>query len=115
MVVFGVASLVEDPNEKVEALKAFTEHIIPGRWSDTRQPTRQEIVGTLVLSLPLTEASAKIRTGSPSDDEADYTLPFWAGELPLRMIAAEPVADPRLANGVDLPVYIKQYSRVLRE
>ena len=115
VVVFGMASLVDDASEKVEALKAFTEHIIPGRWSDTRQPTRQEIAGTLVLSLPLTEASAKVRTGSPHDNEADYSLPFWAGELPLRLLATEPVADPRLADGIELPTYIQKYSRGLRE
>ncbi|MCG8363891.1 MAG: pyridoxamine 5'-phosphate oxidase family protein [Pseudanabaenales cyanobacterium] len=111
VVVFGVASMVEDYNEKEEALKAFTEHIIPGRWADTRQPTRQEIAGTLVLSLPLVEASAKVRTGSPIDNEADYVLPIWAGELPLHLIANEPVPDPRLADGIDLPTYVKQYSR----
>ena len=111
VVVFGVASMVEDYNEKEEALKAFTEHIIPGRWADTRQSTRQEIAGTLVLSLPLVDASAKVRTGSPIDNEADYVLPIWAGELPLHLIANEPVPDPRLADGIDLPTYVKQYSR----
>ena len=113
VVVFGVASRVEDANQKVEALKAFTEHIIPGRWSDTRQPTRQEIAGTLVLSLPLTEASAKIRTGPPIDDEADYALPIWAGELPLSLTVTKPIPDPQLTDEIDPPTYIKQYSRVL--
>ncbi len=111
VVIFGAATLVQDATEKLEALKAFTEHIIPGSWSTVRLPTPQEIAGTLVLSLPLTEASAKIRTGAPADDEADYALPLWAGELPLRLMAIAPVPDPRLLPGIEPPAYVQNYAR----
>ena len=111
VVVFGTASLVEREEEKWEALKAFTDHIIPGRWAEVRQPTHQEVTGTLVLSLALTEASAKMRSGAPSDDEADYALPVWAGELPLKMTPLPPIADPRLARNTPLPDYVQGYGR----
>jgi nitroimidazol reductase NimA-like FMN-containing flavoprotein (pyridoxamine 5'-phosphate oxidase superfamily) len=93
VVVFGTATRVDDADAKMNALEAFTEHITPGRWSQVRVPTPQELSGTLVLSLPLTEASAKIRTGPPVDDDADYDLPVWAGELPLSITAQSPIAD----------------------
>lgn len=111
VVVFGKAMVVEDAAEKLAALKAFTEHIIPARYSEVRPPTRQEIAGTLVLSLPLTEASAKVRTGPPIDDEADYALPVWSGELPLRLTAITPIPDPRLSPGIELPPYLQNYTR----
>ncbi len=115
VVVFGRAEVVEDAAEKIAALKAFTEHVIPGRWSELRPATQQEIAGTLVLSLPLNEASAKVRTGPPKDDEADYELPIWAGELPLRLAPLAPVADPRLSVNVDVPSSVQHYSRSLLE
>lgn len=111
VVIFAQATVVEDAEEKFTALKAFTEHIVPDRWSELRQPTRQEVAGTLVLSLPITEASAKVRSGPPVDDEADYALPVWAGEIPLRLTAAPPVADPRLSPAIPLPDYVQQYDR----
>jgi uncharacterized protein len=111
VVIFGKARLVETPAEKMDALKAFTEHIIRDRWSEVRSPTAPELAGTLVLALSLEEASAKIRTGPPVDDEADYTLPIWAGELPLRLVAAAPVNDPRMVPVVALPGYIRGYDR----
>jgi hypothetical protein len=111
VVVFGQATLVEDAEEKLEALKAFTEHVMRDRWAQVRPPNRQELAGTLVLALPLTEASAKIRSGAPADDEADYELPVWAGELPLRLTTLEPVADPRLATGTVLPTHVQNYHR----
>jgi hypothetical protein len=111
VVIFGKATVVEAATEKLEALRAFTEHIVPGRWAEVRSPTAQELAGTLVLSLPLTEASAKVRTGPPSDDEADYALPVWAGELPLRLTTLTPVADPQLPPEVELPAYVQEYSR----
>jgi uncharacterized protein len=111
VVIFGTAMMVEDPDEKMTALKAFTEHIIRDRWSEVRPPTPPELAGTSVLALSLTEASAKIRTGPPVDDEADYALPVWAGELPLRLIADAPVADPRLLDGIAVPDYIRAYDR----
>ncbi|MGJ3254570.1 MAG: pyridoxamine 5'-phosphate oxidase family protein [Elainellaceae cyanobacterium] len=111
VMVFGTATVVEDADTKLNALQAFTEHIVPGRWSQVRVPTRQELLGTLVLSLPLTEASAKVRTGPPVDDDADYDLPVWAGELPLSVLAQSPIADPRLPSGIDIPLNVATYSR----
>jgi hypothetical protein len=96
VVVFARARLVTDPVEKVEALRAFTEHVLPGRWAEVRQPNASELAATKVLALPLDEASAKVRTGPPIDDEADYALPVWAGVVPIRMERGEPVADGRV-------------------
>jgi uncharacterized protein len=111
VVMFGQATLVEDPEEKLAALQAFTEHIVPDRWAAVRPPTPQEIAGTLVLSLPITEASAKVRSGPPSDDEADYALPIWAGEIPLQLTAGIPIADPRLDSSTELPAHVQHYGR----
>lgn len=111
VVVFGTATTVQDPQEKLAALHAFTEQIIPGRWAEVRSPSPQEIAGTLVLSLPLVEASAKVRSGAPIDDEADYQLPVWAGELPLQLVASAPIADPRLRSEIELPTYVQNYDR----
>jgi hypothetical protein len=111
VVIFGTASIVSNPEEKLEALHAFTEHVVPGRWEEVRQPSRSELTGTLVLSLPLVEASAKVRTGPPSDDEADYSIPVWAGEIPLRVVADAPIDDSRLQPEIVLPSYAKNYSR----
>lgn len=100
VVVFAKARLVTDPAEKLEALRAFTEHVLPGRWAEVRQPSERELNATSVLVLPLDEASAKVRTGPPIDDEADYSLPVWAGVIPIRMELGEPVADGRVLPGV---------------
>ena len=111
VVILGVARLVEDEAEKLAALRAFTEHIVPGRWADVREPTQQELRATSVLSLPLAEVSAKIRTGPPLDDEDDYALPVWAGELPLQMVAGAPLADTPTPAGIDVPEYLLHYDR----
>lgn len=111
VVIFGSARTVTDPDEKWQALKAFTEHVVPQRWSEVRPPTPQELKGTLVLALPLTEASAKIRTGPPVDDEADYQQPVWAGVLPLTLTTAPAIPDPRLLSGLTLPNYVQNYVR----
>lgn len=111
VVIFGQAMVVDNPEEKLAALKAFTEHIVPDRWDAVRPPTPQEIAGTLVLSLPIEEASAKVRSGPPSDDEADYALPIWAGEIPLSLTAGIPVADRRLSSGIELPMHVQGYRR----
>ncbi|HEV2859608.1 MAG TPA: pyridoxamine 5'-phosphate oxidase family protein [Pyrinomonadaceae bacterium] len=111
VVVFGRAELVEDPAEKMEAMRVFTEHVVRGRWDDVREPTPQELNATLVLRLPLAEASAKVRTGPPVDDEEDMALPVWAGELPLRVVASEPVADPHTGDGLAVPSYLLDYER----
>lgn len=111
VVVFGTAEVVSDPEEKLNALYAFTEHVIPGRWQEVRQPNPHELAGTLVLALPLVEASAKIRTGAPIDDEADYSLPIWAGEIPLRIVADTPINDPRLEPGIASPANVQNHHR----
>ncbi len=111
VVVFGEAEWVSDPADKAAALKAFTEHVVPGRWDALRPMTEPEVKGTTVLALPLTEASAKIRTGPPVDDEADYELPIWAGVLPLGLQAGAAVVDPKLGDGVELPEAIAHWRR----
>ena len=111
VVVFGTATLVEDADEKNSALFAFSEHVIPGRWNEAREPTSEELTMTSVLALELTEASAKVRTGPPIDDEEDYSLPVWAGVIPLRLTAGEPIKDPRLPDDIVVPSYVKNYQR----
>ena len=111
VVVFGRASEVTDPREKLEALRAFTDHVVPGRWREARRPARRELDETKVLSLPLDEASAKVRTGPPVDKEDDYDLPVWAGVIPLRTSAGAPMADPRNIAGVDVPASVRDYCR----
>jgi uncharacterized protein len=111
VVIFGRATLVEEREEKMAALLALSEHFVRGRWADVREPTEQEMKQTTVLSLPLVEASAKVRTGPPLDDEEDYAMDVWAGVIPLRLVAGEPLADPRLAEGIQVPVYAREYKR----
>jgi nitroimidazol reductase NimA-like FMN-containing flavoprotein (pyridoxamine 5'-phosphate oxidase superfamily) len=111
VVIFGRATLVEEREEKLAALLALSEHIVRGRWAEVREPTEQEMRQTTVLSLPLVEVSAKVRTGPPLDDEEDYALPVWAGVLPLRLETGEPVKDPRLPEGVAVPDYVLNYKR----
>ncbi len=111
VVIFGTAQLVEDAAEKLNALKAFTEHVIPGRWAEVREPNEQELKGTTVLALPLAEASAKIRSGLPKDDEEDMALPVWAGELPLHTVTGAPVADEFTPAAIPLPDCVLHYDR----
>lgn len=111
VVIFGKASLVEDSDDKSAALFAFSEHVIPGRWNEVREPTPEELTMTSVLAMELTEASAKVRTGPPLDDEEDYLLPVWAGVIPLQLSSGEPIRDPRLPDDIPLPVYVKNYQR----
>ena len=111
VVVFGRARLVDDPEEKNNALFAFSEQVVPGRWDDVRLPTDSELKQTTVLCLPLSEASAKVRTGPPVDDEEDYALPMWAGVVPLKLVAEAPIGDPRLPEGVAVPEYAVNYKR----
>jgi len=108
VVVFGRPEPVEDVSEKRQVLRLFTEKLIPGRWDDVRSPTAQELKATGVLRLPLTECSAKIRTGGPLDDEEDYELPVWAGTIPLQLTAGKPRPDDKLLAGVELPGYLKR-------
>jgi uncharacterized protein len=111
VVILGTARLVEEPAEKMEALRLFTEHVMKGRWDDVRLPTEQEMKATTVLAIPLEEVSAKVRTGGPVDDEADYSLPVWAGVLPLETVAKEPVPDAQRKNDPPLPDYLKNHTR----
>jgi hypothetical protein len=103
-------SVVQDRAEKWNVLHALTEHLIPGRWADIRVPTEQELRQTLVLAIPIHEASAKVRAGPPIDDEPDYDLPAWAGVIPLRLAASDPVPEPRLKPGVEPPAYATNYA-----
>ena len=111
VVILGRATLVEEREEKYAALLALSEHFVRGRWADVREPTELEMKATTVLSVPIVEASAKIRSGPPLDDEEDYALPVWAGVVPLRIEAGEPVKDPRLPDGVEVPAYATNYKR----
>jgi len=111
VVILGTARLVDDPAEKMEALRLFTEHIMKGRWEQIRWPNEQELKGTTVLALPIEEVSAKVRTGDPKDDEEDYELPIWAGVLPLPVVPATPIPDSRLKPGIPVPENVTKYSR----
>jgi nitroimidazol reductase NimA-like FMN-containing flavoprotein (pyridoxamine 5'-phosphate oxidase superfamily) len=115
LVVLGNAVVVEGVEQKLEALRVISEHIIPGRWDDVRQPTAQELKATTVLRLPITEFSAKVRTGPPKDDEGDYDFPTWAGIIPLEIAAGSPLADGRLMAGQEIPEYAENYSRTKRD
>ncbi len=111
VVIFGKASLVEDPAGKWEALQVFTEHVARGRWQEVRQPSEKELQSTTVLAIPLEEVSAKVRTGPPIDDEEDYALPVWAGVLPLDLTPQAPVADDRLPKEIAVPESVRRYTR----
>ncbi|MEL6491389.1 MAG: pyridoxamine 5'-phosphate oxidase family protein [Cyanobacteria bacterium J06621_3] len=111
VVLFGRAQAVNEPAEKMQALKAFTEHVMKGRWDEVRSPSAEELAATCVLSLPIDAASAKIRTGPPIDAEADYDLNIWAGVLPLRQVAGVPISDPRLPAEIPAPDAVSDYTR----
>ncbi|HXM23795.1 MAG TPA: pyridoxamine 5'-phosphate oxidase family protein [Terriglobales bacterium] len=111
VVILGTAVAVSDAKEKLEALRLLSEHILPGRWVESRQPNEKELKATLVMRLPIEEFSAKVRQGPPVDDEEDYAFPTWAGVIPLGMVAGKPVNDPRLDPARDVPAYARQYSR----
>jgi nitroimidazol reductase NimA-like FMN-containing flavoprotein (pyridoxamine 5'-phosphate oxidase superfamily) len=111
VVVMGTALEVTGREEKVRAFERLVEHVVPGRSADVRAPNEAEIRGTLVLSLPIDEASAKVRAGGPSDDEEDYVLPVWAGVVPLTLRADAPIDDERLMEGVKTPEYATRYGR----
>ena len=112
VVVLGTATLLADPREKDAALQAFTEKLVPGRYADARPPTKRELKATTVLSLPLNEASAKVRTGGPDDgDTPDADLDVWAGHIPLVVRALPPVPAPDLRAGIPAPEYARRYRR----
>jgi nitroimidazol reductase NimA-like FMN-containing flavoprotein (pyridoxamine 5'-phosphate oxidase superfamily) len=109
VVILGTATLVSDPAEKLNALRAISEHIIPHRWDDSRQPNEKELKATSVLRLPINEFSAKVRVGPPIDDEEDYPFPAWAGVIPLEMKTGAPLRDERCEQ--EMPAYLKDFSR----
>ena len=111
VMILGKATLIQDPQEKLAALRALSEHILPGRWDDSRQPNEQELKATSALRLPIEEFSAKVRTGPPIDDEEDYSFPTWAGVIPLEMKAGTPISDEKLDPNRELPPYVQSYSR----
>lgn len=110
--LIGRARVVAEPEEKRAALRAVVEHIVPGRWDDVRAPTDNELSATAVLALPIDEASAKLRSGGPVDDEEDHALPAWAGVIPLTAGAGSPVPDPLLRAGIAPPPYVTGYRRL---
>jgi len=112
VVILGTATLVEDREEKLEALRTLSEHILPGRWADSRQPNEQELKATSVLGVPIEEFSAKVRTGPPIDDEEDMDFPTWAGVVPLEVKAGEPLPDTQLDPTQRAPQYVLNYSSV---
>jgi len=109
VVILGTATLVDDPAEKLAALRALSEHIIPGRWDDSRQPNEKELKQTSVLGLPINEFSAKVRVGPAVDDEEDYSFPTWAGVIPLETTVGFAIRDERCEQ--ELPAYLKNYTR----
>lgn len=111
VVLFGRGQLIQKDEQKLAALEAITEHLIPGRWQEARRPSRKELNATSVVSIEIESASAKVRTGPPVDDEADYSLPVWAGLLPIEARALSPLRDEQQADDVPLPAYIAHYSR----
>ncbi len=108
-VVFGTATVVDDAAKKFEILHSLSNHLIRGRWEEIRQPSPEELRRTQVLAIPIEEASAKVRTGPPLDEEEDYGLLVWAGVLPLRVAASSPIADPRLSADTAVPSYAARY------
>lgn len=111
VVILGKATLVDDPEEKLTALRVLSEHILPGRWDDARQPNEGELKATSVLRVPIEEYSAKVRTGPPIDDAEDYAFPTWAGVVPLEMKAGEAIDDPGLNPKQEAPKYVRNYVR----
>jgi len=111
VVAFGTAQKIHDSARKTEALRIISEHVLKARWDDVRPPNEKELQATAALEFSIEEASAKIRTGPPLDDEEDYALPVWAGVLPLKLTTAEPIPDPRLSGATDVPEYIRAYRR----
>ncbi|MGD0181110.1 MAG: pyridoxamine 5'-phosphate oxidase family protein [Terriglobales bacterium] len=111
VVILGTAHAVNDPKEKLAALRLLSEHILPGRWVESRQPNEKELKATSVMRLPIEEFSAKVRQGPVEDDEEDYAFSTWAGVIPLKMVAGEPIDDTRLMPGVRAPGYARAYTR----
>jgi uncharacterized protein len=114
VMAFGAARAIQEPERKTHALRVISDHLMAGRWETVRGPYDKELKATAVLEFQIEEASAKIRTGPPLDDEEDYELPIWAGVLPLHVTAGAPIDDPRIANGATPPEYVLQYRAGVR-
>jgi nitroimidazol reductase NimA-like FMN-containing flavoprotein (pyridoxamine 5'-phosphate oxidase superfamily) len=112
VVALGNAMIVDEGGEKLEALRAFTEKTLPGRWNDSRKPNEKELKATSILRLPLNEVSAKVRAGGVEDDAEDYALKVWAGTVPLRLVADEPVRDERCDPEIPTPEYAKTFRKM---
>ena len=113
VVVFGTGKLVENMDEKLSALNAISNQLLPRRWENCRQPNQKELNVTSVICIEIEEASAKIREGMPIDDKADYKLPIWAGVLPINQTVGEPIADEKLSAEIVIPKYIQKLRKVL--
>ena len=109
VVAFGRARKVVDREHKIESLRVISEHLIAGRWADVRAPSEKELKATTVLEFSIEEASSKVRSGPPLDDDSDYGLPIWAGVLPLEILSRPPIPDDKLIEGVTLPDYVRRY------
>jgi len=107
VVLFGSGRVIDDPDEKLQAMRVFTDKILPGRWEEARLPTEKEFRGTLMVAVPIDTASAKVRTGPPSDDDEDTGIPIWAGVIPYALRAGDPIPAPDLADGVEFPDYLR--------
>ena len=114
VVIYGAMHAVTDPDQKLAALEGFTERIAPGRWPEIRGPNAQEFKATMVLSMPIDEASAKVRVGPPKDDEPDYELPVWAGVVPIRLVAGEPEIDPAMKHAAEVPEHASHFNTLGR-
>lgn len=114
VVAFGIARKIDGAEQKTEALRVISEHVIAGRWDEVRGPYEKELKATTVLEFSIEEASAKVRTGPPADDEEDYVLPVWAGVLPLAQVAKTPIADARLIQETPVPEYVLRYGRATK-
>jgi len=111
VVILGQARVIDDPAEKLEALRRLSEHIIPGRWQDSRFPNERELKATTILRLPIEEFSAKVRQGPVIDDPEDMSYPTWAGVLPLPVVPGAPIPDQELESGIEPPDYVRNYTR----
>ena len=110
VVILGAAILVTDPSEKLTVMKGLIDHVAPGRWDHIRHPNEKELAATSVLSIPIVEASAKLRSGDPLDDEADYAMPIWCGQIPIATNTLPPIADARLAASTPIPAHVTEYA-----
>ncbi|MGA9721389.1 MAG: pyridoxamine 5'-phosphate oxidase family protein [Candidatus Binatus sp.] len=109
VVILGAATLVTNPAEKFTVMKGLIDHVAPGRWEHIRHPNEKELAATSVLSIPIVEASAKVRSGDPLDDEADYALPIWAGQIPIATKTMTPVRDARVEAALPVPAHVTEY------